>query len=380
MPTMSYEGTMLKELGMPTRKHVEQRLLQSLLKHDGVIKEFGTGQRLVDELADECELNERQRSAFLETVYRKEKRVKKSLLWHRLLFRAADSLASANLVSRPTQTAQLTKKKEWMLTEKGFDEALALCNIPVARKEDLPTKSYEVQKIAKKLAEASMPENYDQIDKNKKFTKITKESVLRNRGFRQAVIEAYGYRCAVCGLKIKSPDSITWEVQAAHIVPSSSLGRDDICNGVALCRLHHWAFDVGWFTLLDNYKVQASRRICSLPPGVGTIGHFEFFQELAKKPAKIRLPKKVRFTLIATPSIGTGRMCFTQIWQRNMSMKNNGEEVIYSINIDDLQTVSDRVLERPLTEAEIALVRESVGDYVDWVQAIESAIHKHIHD
>lgn len=118
---MSYESKMFEQFAMPTRKEVEQALLHALLKHGGVIKEFGVGQEIVDEIAKDFGLNEHQRSAFLQTVYRKENRVKKSLLWHRLLFRAADSLAREKLVSRPTQTFHLTNKKEWMLTEKSLD-------------------------------------------------------------------------------------------------------------------------------------------------------------------------------------------------------------------------------------------------------------------
>ena len=289
---MSYEGAMLKQLAMPTRQQVEQALLRALLKHGGVVKEFGSGQEIVSELADECGLNELQRSAFLETVYRKQNRIKKSILWHRLLFRAADSLAKEKLVTRPTQTVGLTNRREWMLTEKGFDQALALCSIPPAEKDRLPTKSYEVQKIVKKLFEFSVTDDYNPFDKKKRVTTITTESALRTRGFRQAVIEAYSYSCAVCGLKIKSPDSITWEVQAAHIVPNGLLGRDDICNGVALCRLHHWAFDVGWFTLMDDYKLRVSAKIHDLPAGVGKIGNYEIFRALAKKGVKIFLPEK----------------------------------------------------------------------------------------
>lgn len=289
---VSYEGKMLAQFAMPTRKQVEQTLLRVLLKHGGVIKEFAAGQEIVGEIADEFSLNARQRSAVLETVYRKENRIKKSFIWHRLLFRAADSLAKANMVSHPTQTLQLTKRKEWMLTEKGFDKALNLCNIPTARKDLLPIKSYEVQKIVKKLIEAPTPENYNPFDKNKKISKTTRKSALRTRGFRQSVIEAYNCKCAVCGLKIKSPDSLTWEVEAAHIVPNHSLGRDDICNGIALCHLHHWAFDVGWFTLLDDYKIQVSPQVYCLPSDFGKIGNYEFVLALADKNARIYLPNR----------------------------------------------------------------------------------------
>jgi len=289
---MSYERKMLEELAMPTREQVERALLRALLKHGGVIKEFGSGQEIVDEMADDFGLNEHQRSASLQTIYRKENRVKKSLLWHRLLFRAADSLARENLVSRPTRTFQLTNRKEWMLTENGFDQALKFCNIPAARKDFLPIKSYEVQKIAKKLTESRRPANYNPIDAEKKVTKATRETVLRIRGFRQAVIEAYSCRCAVCGLKINSPDSLSWEVEAAHIVPHHSMGRDDIWNGIALCHLHHWAFDVGWFTLRDNYVIEVSSKVNFLPPDYGRLGDYEFVRALTHKAARILLPDK----------------------------------------------------------------------------------------
>lgn len=287
---MSYESKMFKQFAMPTRRQVEQALLRSLLKYGGIIEEFASGQEIVDEIAIDFGLTEHQRSAFLQTVYRKENRVKKSLLWHRLLFRAADSLAKEKLVSRPTQTLQLTGKKEWMLTEKGFDKATKLSNVPAARKDFLPTKSYEVQKIVKKLMESPRPKHYNPFDKEKKLTKTNRESIIRTRGFRLAVIEAYGYKCSVCEMKINSPDSLSWEVEAAHIVPHSSLGRDDILNGLALCQLHHWAFDVGWFTLLDDYTISVSSKVHSLPSDFGKIGDYEFIRALSNKSKKIHLP------------------------------------------------------------------------------------------
>jgi hypothetical protein len=287
---MSYESKMLEQFAMPTQTEVEQALLRSLLKHGGVIKEFGSGQEIVNEIAGEFGLSGRQRSAFLETIYRKENRVKKSLLWHRLLFRAADALARNNLVTRPNQTLQLTNKREWLLTEKGFDAALKLCKIPAEAKEFLPTKSFEVQKIVKKLTESRRTEDYDPFDKNKRIVKTTRESALRTRGFRQAVIEAYSCRCAVCGLKINSPDTLSWEVEAAHIVPNRYKGRDDIFNGIAFCRIHHWAFDVGWFTLLDDYKIQTSSQLSHLPMDFGKVQGYDFLRAFVNKSKEISLP------------------------------------------------------------------------------------------
>jgi hypothetical protein len=56
----------------------------------------------------------------------------------------------------------------------------------------------------------------------------------------------------------------------------------------------------------------------------------------------------------------------------------NNAKIVYSINTDDIQDVANEVLERDLRKKELALVQESVGDYIDWFQAIEHAIHKHI--
>ncbi len=42
---------------------------------------------------------------------------------------------------------------------------------------------------------------------------------MQARGFRQAVIEVYDYKCAFCGLKINLLIDSSWEVEAAHIVP-----------------------------------------------------------------------------------------------------------------------------------------------------------------
>ncbi len=60
-----------------------------------------------------------------------------------------------------------------------------------------------------------------------------------------------------------------------------------------------------------------------------------------------------------------------------MLMKNS-KRIVYSLNVEDIQTVAKEVLERQLTESEIALVEESIGDYIKWFDAIEFAINKHI--
>lgn len=60
-------------------------------------------------------------------------------------------------------------------------------------------------------------------------------------------------------------------------------------------------------------------------------------------------------------------------------MRTDGSgRIVYSINIRDIQEVANQVLERDLTKEEIILVEKSVGDYIDWFQAIENSIRKHV--
>jgi hypothetical protein len=276
---MSYEKEMLEKYNMPARLEVEEALLKVLFKHNGIIKEFSSDEDIVEQLACVFALNEEQRKAILERTYFKENRIVKSPLWHRLLYRAASNLSSKKLITNPATTHFLTNKKEWMLTEEGYDRALELLNIPVFQKEILPVKSYEVQKEIKNIIEIERDEDYNPITPIKTVQKVTRETKIRQRGFRQAVIEAYNYQCACCGLKLKSPNSTAWEVQAAHIVPHSFNGKDDILNGLALCRLHHWAFDVGWFTLQNNLSVKISSQINLLSPDFNRIYANVFLQE-----------------------------------------------------------------------------------------------------
>jgi putative restriction endonuclease len=178
-----------------------------------------------------------------------------------------------------------------MLTEAGFDEAIKLMEIPIERKQQIAVKSFEVVKIAKKLNSTPRPENYNPISSEKQQIKVENEIKLRYRGFRQAIIEAYDAKCAVCGLKLCTPDFLSWEVEAAHIVPHGFMGKDDIWNGIALCRLHHWAFDVGWFTLTPDFRTEVSSKINQLPHDYGMLEGHPFLKNLSAGSATIRLPE-----------------------------------------------------------------------------------------
>jgi len=61
---------------------------------------------------------------------------------------------------------------------------------------------------------------------------------LHQTTFRERVVRAYQHHCAVCRLKRGEL------LEAAHIMPDADpLGEPKVTNGLALCSLHHGAFD-----------------------------------------------------------------------------------------------------------------------------------------
>jgi putative restriction endonuclease len=61
---------------------------------------------------------------------------------------------------------------------------------------------------------------------------------LHQSRFREAVLDAYETKCAICRLRHRPL------LEAAHIVPDAEkLGEARVPNGISLCKLHHAAFD-----------------------------------------------------------------------------------------------------------------------------------------
>ncbi|MFC7009379.1 HNH endonuclease [Halalkalicoccus salilacus] len=107
----------------------------------------------------------------------------------------------------------------------------------------------EYEKSALEAALESEPQLTEDRDE---YTTVQRRT--RDRAFRELVLEAYDETCAICGADRRAPDG-TPEVEAAHIYPRSENGRDDVRNGIALCRLHHWAFDTGWIEITTDYEI-----------------------------------------------------------------------------------------------------------------------------
>jgi putative restriction endonuclease len=74
---------------------------------------------------------------------------------------------------------------------------------------------------------------------------------LHQRSFRQRVLQAYRDRCAVCRLRHAEL------LEAAHILPDGHpKGRPEVPNGLALCSLHHSAFDAYVMGIMPDLTVE----------------------------------------------------------------------------------------------------------------------------
>jgi putative restriction endonuclease len=80
----------------------------------------------------------------------------------------------------------------------------------------------------------------------------------RDVAFRRKVREAYDYRCAMSGLRLRNGGGRP-EVQAAHIRPVDRQGSDSVRNGLALSGTLHWMFDRGLVSVADDLSILVSR-------------------------------------------------------------------------------------------------------------------------
>jgi len=71
---------------------------------------------------------------------------------------------------------------------------------------------------------------------------VTVDDALRSAAFGRMIRRIYDYQCAMCGLRIITPDGVS-PIDAAHLIPWSETHDDSPTNGIALCKLHHWALD-----------------------------------------------------------------------------------------------------------------------------------------
>ncbi len=107
---------------------------------------------------------------------------------------------------------------------------------------------------------------------------------LHQASFREAVIAAYGGRCALSGL----PEPLL--LDAAHIVADKheKLGQPIVSNGIPLSKIHHAAFDSHLIGIDPDFRIHVSDRLMMLKDGLMLAA----MQQLDK--GKLHLPSRVK--------------------------------------------------------------------------------------
>ena len=137
-------------------------------------------------------------------------------------------------------------------------------NISGGFKEEIFQKlnNSEIIEIVSFLLDSHFPESLHEDLLNEIGLTINTLKISRRRDpkFREEILRAYEYKCAVCGFQAIL-NGYYIGLDAAHIMWHQANGPDEINNGVTLCSMHHKLFDRGVFTIDENMRVIVSERV-----------------------------------------------------------------------------------------------------------------------
>lgn len=78
---------------------------------------------------------------------------------------------------------------------------------------------------------------------------------LHQRPFRATVLRAYDTKCAICSFRHGEL------LDAAHIQEDSAGGRPVVTNGMAMCKIHHAAYDRKIIGITPDYEVRVNEQV-----------------------------------------------------------------------------------------------------------------------
>ncbi len=150
------------------------------------------------------------------------------------------------------------------------DDATAIVDLVEANPED------EREFLDSAEGEIAAARRYDLVETMRAF---------RDSKFRPAVLQAYSYKCCVCSCDLKLVD-------AAHIVPVSHVeSTDEVTNGLAMCRLHHGAYDNALLGVRSDYSVVINPEMRNRLAEISLDTAIESFE--SGLPDRIRVPASI---------------------------------------------------------------------------------------
>lgn len=96
----------------------------------------------------------------------------------------------------------------------------------------------------------------DAVAAVRRYITATVKRRIHQAAFRERVIDAYRQQCAFCRLKHQEL------LDAAHIIPDSAEdGEPVVRNGMALCKLHHTAYDRFFLSVRPDYTIEIRKDV-----------------------------------------------------------------------------------------------------------------------
>lgn len=111
------------------------------------------------------------------------------------------------------------------------------------------------------------------VSEERRTTVAMVKKKIRDNSFKSRVLTSYQKKCAFCGVQLKLID-------AAHIVPVEDNGTDETSNGIALCALHHRAYDRMLVTCTEDYSVVYNEKKMANLQRIGLDGGAEDFIQM----------------------------------------------------------------------------------------------------
>jgi putative restriction endonuclease len=141
---------------------------------------------------------------------------------------------------------------------KGLYQALAPV---VIMADDLASRTFTVACEDIELLRPDLPREVTEDVRRSYKTRLALQR-LHQAVFRRDVLDAYSETCAVCRLRVKSL------LDAAHILADSHpLGDPVIPNGLALCKIHHAAFDQNIIGIRPDAVVELNHELLEATDG-----------------------------------------------------------------------------------------------------------------
>ena len=121
-------------------------------------------------------------------------------------------------------------------------------------------------------------------ESRRRYITATVRRRVHQEAFRERVLHAYQVHCALCHLRHHEL------LDAAHIIPDTEDGGEPVIpNGLALCKLHHTAFDRHFLTVRPDYVIQVRQDVLDEEDGPMLLHGLQGMHD-----QRIRLPRARR--------------------------------------------------------------------------------------